>query len=85
MPRILVSAIFAGFVMGGVTLALADDMSSQPPPTKKAMMKDCIAKQQASDSSMSMKDVKSLCAEKVKSAMDPTGTDKVASGKPDKP
>jgi hypothetical protein len=85
MKSVLLSAVVGGIVMIGASQAFSDEMSSQPPQSKDAMMKDCVAKQHASNTSMSMKDVQNMCAEKVKSAMDPTGTNKVGSGKPDKP
>jgi len=57
MNRALVLLILAM----GTTCAVAEDALPAPPPTKHQMMKDCMAKQVASDGGMPKEEMKKAC------------------------
>lgn len=65
MNRLVASLACAGLMCGGVQ-AFADDAPSKPTMTKHQMMKDCMAKQKASDGGMPKEDMKKACKDVTK-------------------
>lgn len=55
----------------------SDDMSSQATPTKHQLMKDCMAKQKASDSGMPKEQMKKNCKDLTKTENQNAKADKV--------
>jgi hypothetical protein len=76
-PMILTALIFTG------TPAFADDMKSDSMASQhKQMMKDCMARQKAQDSSMSEHAMKSACKAEMKAKMDSDKMDSSHMGQP---
>jgi len=77
MKRAIAPILVTAFIFTG-TQALADDSTSSSSMTQHhQMMKDCMAKQKAMDSSMSAADMKKACKDQMnmqKSGMDSTKT-----------
>ena len=63
MKSMINTLILAGLVIFG-TQAIADD-SASPTPSKDQMMKDCMAKQKATNSSMSQSAMETVCKNQI--------------------
>ena len=68
MKWLLASMAVAG-LLGAGAAAFADDAAAPAPATKHQMMKDCMAKQKASESGLPKEQMKKACK-------DVTGTEK---------
>jgi hypothetical protein len=69
MNRIVASLLFGCLASAGVGMkAIADDTNTdRPVMTHKQLMKECMDKERAENSSASMEDVKKTCRAKIKS------------------
>lgn len=67
------------------SIAFGNDSPGQAPKPMKQRVHECVTQTMAADASMSRKAAVTSCKEKVKNAEDPTGTNRVGSGTPDKP
>jgi hypothetical protein len=61
MNPLLCSAVLTAALLGAAAQVEADDAASPPKLTKHQMMKDCMAKQKASDSGMPKEQMKKNC------------------------
>jgi hypothetical protein len=61
------------------------DPSSPPAPTKHQMMKDCMAKQKASDGGMPKEQMKKSCKDVTKTENENAKTEKGTSDQPESP
>jgi hypothetical protein len=66
MNRSIVSLMLAAALACASAQARADEPAAQPAPTKHQMMKDCMAKQKASDGGMPKQDMKKNCKDVTK-------------------
>lgn len=72
MQRAMTPILFAGLIWASGQALAADPMpshsmsNSSMTAAQKSMMKDCMAKQKAKDSSMSKDDMKKTCMDKMK-------------------
>jgi len=65
MGRLVASLVFAGLMCCSVQ-SLADDAPGQPAMTKHQMMKECMAKQKASESGMPKDKMRKACKDVTK-------------------
>lgn len=66
MNRFLTCSILVAAFAGAGARASADDAAAQPTPTRHQMMKECMAKQKASDGGMRKEDMKKTCKDVTK-------------------
>jgi hypothetical protein len=78
MKRSLYSLALAVSLTCATGQVHSDDLSSRPAPTKHQLMKDCMAKQKASDGGMPKEQMKKNCKDVTKTESDNAKADKQA-------
>lgn len=84
MANLQYSLVLASGLLGFIAPVVADD--STPPQTRHQMMKDCMAKQKASDGGIPKEEMKANCKEVTKPESENAKADKAATdaASPDK-
>jgi hypothetical protein len=82
MNRPLYSLVLTAGLICGAAQAHADDLSSQATPTKHQLMKDCMAKQKASDGGMPKEQMKKSCKDLTKTESQNAKADKQGTDQP---